>query len=193
MAFDANSYKRFLRDKLINELTNDGHRAIQVAYQNRDFRNQLWNLYDSYGSAVYEKGRLIKHTVRYLGNQEQSRSGRSMGWTWKGGRTMPTRTGQRYHTGDEIQMNGRDEVIDFFQQYRPQHKTGIQLVIVAAMFYANILESGVGKIKRKIKVISGARDAMEDIAKKYGGTFFDIETGRVLSIMPTPKDKTWAR
>lgn len=193
MAIDVKAYKRYFKDRLIEELTKDGHRAIQKAYENRDFKNRLWNLYDSYGSAVYENGRLIKRTVRYLGNKDQSISGRYFGWSWKGGRTMPLRTGQRYYTGDQIDMNGRDEVIDFLQQYTPQHRKGIQLVIVAAMFYANILESGVGKIKRKIKVITGARDEMENIAKKYGGTLFDIETGRVLHVMPTPKDTSWTR
>ena len=54
-------------DKLINDLTWQGEKAIRVAYRRRDFTNRLYNLRDSYGSAVYYNGRLLKHTIRYLG------------------------------------------------------------------------------------------------------------------------------
>ena len=34
--------------RLIDELAEDGRRAIQTAYENRDFTNRTYNLHDSY-------------------------------------------------------------------------------------------------------------------------------------------------
>ena len=45
--------------RLIDELAEDGRKAIQTAYENRDFTNRTYNLHDSYGSAVYYNGVLV--------------------------------------------------------------------------------------------------------------------------------------
>lgn len=175
--------------QLISQLTEEGAAAIKQAYETRDWRNRTFNLHDSYGSAVYVNGQLLKRTVRYVG-EELAKSGRNVGWVWAKGRSMPDYKGERRLEGDEIEMRGREEIMDFFSQYTPK-TTGVELVIAAAMFYANILESGGGKLKHKYHVISQANGIMNDLAKKYVGSTSIIGGGRVLSVMTTIKDKSW--
>ena len=157
---------------LIDALTKEGEAAIITAYNNRGFKNQTYNLHDSYGSAVYANGKVIKSTIRYLG-AEQAKT-----------------RGERREKRDSIDMRGRDEIMDFFSQYTPKTK-GIELVIAAAMYYAGFLEGGTSKAFRKIEVISGATNAMRSIASKYNGRLSDIRLGRVLYVPTTIKNKTW--
>ena len=176
-------------DKLINDLTWQGEKAIRVAYRRRDFTNRLYNLRDSYGSAVYYNGRLLKHTIRYLG-PEIGKPIDNTGWTWNKQRSMPDWRGERRQKGEEIPMRGRDEIMEFFQKYRPS-VTGLHLVVVASMWYANVLEKGGGGIHHKYKVISGARDVVEGIAKQVGGYVIDIDQSRDLGKAPSIKNNTW--
>ncbi len=178
-----------LVEELIDELTNEGYAAILQAYYTREFTNRTFNLHDSYGSAVYYNGKLIKRTIRYVG-QEHLTTDLYTGWTWKGTRSFPNFRGVRYHPDDEVRMTGREEVMDFFSEYTPPNK-GLQLVVVAAMWYGLILEKGGGNLKRKYRVISGARTIMDELAAKYGGSVSQIETGRVLSQQHTLKGSSW--
>lgn len=180
--------------QLIDALTQEGERALWDAYNNRDFVNRTYNLHDSYGSAVYANGKVIKSTIRYL-SAEMAKSGtwRSMGWEYKGkGRSMPDFRGDRYHRGDEMLMSGRDEIMDFFAQYTPK-TNGIELVIAAAMYYAGYLENGTKTMFRKYRVISGATTTMEDIARRYNGKLQSIQLGRVLYVPHTLKNNTWSK
>lgn len=175
--------------RFLDYLTRKGEELMWDAYYGRSFNNRLYNLHDSYGSAVFFRGRVIKSTIRYLG-AEQAKLGIYKGWTWNKQRSMPDFRGERRQRGDEIQMRGRDEVMEFFQKYTPK-TMGLHVVIVAAMFYANILESGVG-LRRKYKVISGATTAVAQFAQEIRGNFRRIEYNRDLSKAPSIKDKTWA-
>ena len=65
---------------------------------------------------------------------------------------------------------GRNEVNEFFSHYRLKNRKGIDLVIVAAMFYADILEEGKGRLKRKYKVIAEGEDYMKNLATNFRGT-----------------------
>lgn len=161
-----------LIQKLINELTLDGERALHYAYEQRGFKNKLFNLYDSYGSAVYYGGRLLKETVRYLSATEQSKEAKMY---WLGASKSNTKDwrGNTILKGDDIEMRGRDEIMDFFTEYKPSNlgvSSGLQLVVVAAMYYATYLEKGVGKAQRKYKVISGAIPFLQTLNKKYNGS-----------------------
>ena len=156
---------------LISQLANDGEKAIREAYEGREFTNRTYNLHDSYGSAVYYNGNLVKSSIRYVGAEMAKEvDWRSQGWIWKGGRTMPDFRGKRRLNNDEVFMNGREEVMDFFSHYKPKNRKGIDLVIIAAMFYADILEEGKGKLKRKYKVISEGEDYMKNVATHFRGT-----------------------
>ena len=132
---------------LIDQLAKDGEIAIQTAYNRRDFTNRTYNLHDSYGSAVYVDGRLIKSSVRYAGSPI-------------------AKAGKVYE--DEL-IEGRFEIDAFFDWFKP-HKKGVDLVVIATMPYADILEKGAG-LRRKYKVISGAKDLMNTIAYSYNGVF----------------------
>ena len=127
---------------LISQLADDGEKAIREAYEGREFTNRTYNLHDSYGSAVYYNGALVKSSIRYVGAE----------------------------MAEEDERYGRNEVNDFFSNYRPKNRKGIDLVIVAAMFYANILEEGKGKLKRKYKVIAEGEDYMKNLATHFRGT-----------------------
>ena len=127
---------------LISQLANDGEKAILEAYEGREFTNRTYNLHDSYGSAVYYNGTLVKSSIRYVGAE----------------------------MAEEDERYGRKEVNDFFSNYRPKNRKGIDLVIVAAMFYADILEEGKGRLKRKYKVIAEGEDYMKNLATHFRGT-----------------------
>ena len=127
---------------LISQLADDGEKAIRQAYEGREFTNRTYNLHDSYGSAVYYNGTLVKSSIRYVGAE----------------------------MAEEDERYGRNEVNDFFSNYRPKNRKGIDLVIVAAMFYADILEEGKGRLKRKYKVIAEGEDYMKNVATHFRGT-----------------------
>ena len=127
---------------LISQLADDGEKAIREAYAGREFTNRTYNLHDSYGSAVYYNGTLVKSSIRYVGAE----------------------------MAEEDERYGRNEVNDFFANYRPKNRKGIDLVIVAAMFYADILEEGKGRLKRKYKVIAEGEDYMKNVATHFRGT-----------------------
>ena len=127
---------------LISQLADDGEKAIREAYEGREFTNRTYNLHDSYGSAVYYNGTLVKSSIRYVGAE----------------------------MAEEDERYGRNEVNDFFSNYRPKNRKGIDLVIVASMFYADILEEGKGKLKRKYKVIAEGEDYMKNLATHFRGT-----------------------
>ena len=127
---------------LISQLADDGEKAIREAYEGREFTNRTYNLHDSYGSAVYYNGTLVKSSIRYVGAE----------------------------MAEEDERYGRNEVNDFFSNYRPKNRKGIDLVIVAAMFYADILEEGKGRLKRKYKVIAEGEDDMKKLATHFRGT-----------------------
>lgn len=185
--------KDTLINKLIDELAEEGFAAINIAYRHRDFTNRTYNLYDSYGSAVYYNGKLIKRSIRYVGEEKNNNdTGYFMGtnWRWRHQKSLPDFRGDRYWKDDPIRMTGRTEVMDFFSEYTPPKK-GLQLVVVAAMWYANILEEGGGNLKRKYRVISGARTIMDELAETCGGSVSQIETGRVLSQQHTLKGSSW--
>lgn len=183
--------KNRIIQQLISQLTEEGAAAIKQAYETRDWRNRTFNLHDSYGSAVYVNGQLLKRTVRYVGEElVKPEKERDMGWVWNKGRSMADYRGNRRLPGDAVMMRGREEIMDFFSQYTPKTK-GIELVIAAAMFYANILENGSSHIKRKYHVISHANGIMNELARKYNGRTTAVETGRVKDVMTTIKDKSW--
>ena len=127
---------------LISQLADDGEKAIREAYEGREFTNRAYNLHDSYGSAVYHNGTLVKSSIRYVGAE----------------------------MAEEDERRGRNEVNDFFSNYRPKNRKGVDLVIVAAMFYADILEEGKGRLKRKYKVIAEGEDYMKNLATHFRGT-----------------------
>lgn len=143
-------------EKMVKELSLDGKRLIEKAYQSKTFTDRTYNLHDSYGSAVYYNGVLQKNSIYYLDSKSSEAK------EWYG-----------------AMLRGRNEVVDFFLEYRGRGK-GFDLVLVAAMPYASILEHKQGGLRVKYKVISGAMTEMESLAKKYKGVISRTSTSRVV-------------
>lgn len=129
-----------LRQLFIDSLASIGEEAIKEAYSTREFTNRTFNLKDSYGSAVYLDGQLLKETIRYIGPSEAKV--------------------KRYG------LSGREEIYKFFNEYSPNNK-GCDVVVAASMPYARELELGLG-LKHKYRVIVGAREILERIASRNG-------------------------
>ena len=129
------------QQRFIAYLASIGEKAIKVAYDDRGFTNRTFNLKDSYGSAVYLDGQLLEDTIRFIGAPEAKKK--------------------------RLGKSGREEINNFFKGYSPQAK-GYEIVVVATMPYAGILEQGGGRLKNKYHVMVGARSLMERIAAQYG-------------------------
>lgn len=160
--------------QIVNELTKDGERIILAAYNSRGFKNRTYNLYDSYASAVYVNGVLRHNTVRYAGPSKAKDKSMSELGDYAGDRTRPTYRGgdNRYLKGDTVAVHGRDEAKRFFNDYKPPKDGGIQLVVIAAMFYAGIVES------KGYHVLSNSYTELMALATKYGGSVRELNINR---------------
>lgn len=170
--------KKFNKDayirQIVLDLTNEGGRIIELAYKSRGFHNRTRNLKDSYASAVYVNGNLRYDSIRFIGADDgvtkerqnisaENKTMRELG-DYAGDRTRPVYRGgdRRYLTGDTVRVHGRDEAIRFFNDYKPAKDSGIQLVVIAAMFYAGIVES------YGYQVLSRSNTELLTLASKYG-------------------------
>ena len=161
--------------EVIKFLTEQGEKIIKEAYSRRNWKNQTYNLHDSYGSAVFKDGNLLRSSIRYISNTpkaDANRNSKELG-DYKGQRSKAqkgssytefgkTNRDGRFLTGDTIQAYGRDEINKFFNSYKLATTSGLELVVVAAMYYAGILESG------KYQVISSATTDLNNIAQILG-------------------------
>ena len=167
-----------IEQEVIEFLTEQGERIIKEAYNRRNWKNQTYNLQDSYGSAVYKNGYLIRKSIRYISSTPQAnyrKNSKELG-DFKGQRSKAQKGSSyteflksgddRFLTGDTIYAYGRDEVNKFFNGYKLATSSGIELVVVAAMYYAGILESGY--LGTKYQVISSATTELNKIAQLLG-------------------------
>lgn len=133
-------------------LAEDGKRLIDKAFARADFnKNKTQNLHDSYGSCVFYDRKEVSGTRRYVGRKAV--------------------VGRRNPSGEIVY--GREEIDKYFDSYTPSTR-GFELVTVAAIFYAEILEKGMGRLKRKYRVISGLDGDMALLASKTGGKVINI-------------------
>lgn len=162
-----------IKEEIVQQLATEGEKIITTAYNRRKWKNDTYNLHDSYGSAVYVDGVLRKSTKKFVGSPlaDASRNDKEIG-DFGSERTRAQRgsshaeygrTGdKRYLTGDTILAYGRDEINKFLNNYKPVTKDGIELVVAVVMYYAKILESG------KYQVISSAVTSLNSIANRLG-------------------------
>lgn len=168
------SYKD-VENEIIDYLEKQGEIIIKDAYNRRRWRNRSYNLQDSYGSAVFRNGVLLRRTIKYvsetplanarknskeLGDYSGQRSKAQKGSSYT--EFGKVNKDKRFLDGDTIQAYGRDEINKFFNGYKLATPNGIELVVVAAMYYAGILESG------KYQVISSATTKLNNIAQLLG-------------------------
>lgn len=144
-----------IRDSIMRDyvqaLSSLGYRAMLDAYGQRGFQHRTRNLHDSYGSAVYVDGVLQDKSIRYLGRVIS--------------RKVDSRT----------KKSGRDTLNDYFRSHKFGKKNDIYLIVLAAMYYAEKLETGRG-LRKKYIVISPAEDYIKkelpkiinEVNSKYG-------------------------
>lgn len=134
---------------LVNELTNLGQEACIQAIQQRGYQNRLGNLHDSIGSAVYVDGKLVPSSRRYAESPISSAPYKNKG-----------------KNGNGEYMNGRQAIDDYWSKHQelPRSKNAVELVVIAATFYAGILEA------KGVQVISAAASYVQgklNIYKSY--------------------------
>lgn len=111
--------KGFEQD-MVKALSVLGYKAMMDAYKRREFKHRTRNLHDSYASAVYVRGKLIESSVRYIGGVLNLSK-----------KIDPT-----------TKKTGRETVDDWLHSHSfGQTGNEIVLVVIAAMFYAGILEA----------------------------------------------------
>lgn len=122
-----------VKQDIIDYLTREGKRIIELAYASRGFENRTGNLHDSYVSAVFDNGHLVKNSVRYLSGEELSKKDMGKGIEYE----------NSYIGGETEYKTGREEAEAFLHkwQFSKGRPGGIQLVVAAAMFYSGIVES----------------------------------------------------
>lgn len=148
----ANIVDRYIK-AYANELSKEGRKLILKAYNTANYKkDKTQNLHDSYGCAVYYNGKYVYGTKQFLNARAK----------------VPR---FNYYTGQK--EYGFDEMNKYLDNYKPSTK-GFELVVVAAMFYAEILEKGKGRLRRKYRVISGIDSDMSELAAKVGGRVIDI-------------------
>lgn len=120
---------------LVDAYTRLGRAAMYHAYGKRGFKHRTRNLRDSYGCAVYVGGKLVEESKRYVGGVFS--------------RDVDPKT----------LKTGRETLNDWLNNHRFGSKSDdIVLIVIAAMYYAGILENKRGeKTLDKIQVISLAR------------------------------------
>lgn len=146
MASLIDRYVNSVADKLIA----DGKRLIADALSTKTYEHDTYNLHDSYGAGVYYKGRLIREYYN-----------------------TPSKAKKPKKNLGELEY-GKDNIRDYLhEEYKPT-TNGIVLVVVATMFYGEILERGGGKLKQKYKVISQISSDVDMVANKYKGSVRQI-------------------
>lgn len=145
MSFKDEAYKA-----IVSSLKEDGERILEECYNARDFQNRSYNLRDSYGYCVFVDGK--PHTMGFLEGKM-------------------AKNGKKWY--NEV-IEGREAISDFFSNEYKSPSGSIELVVAAAMPYAQVLENGGASdgrfsYRQSYKVISMSYDKLKAILSKYPG------------------------
>jgi hypothetical protein len=115
----SDGVKKGFEQDMVSALTTLGYYAMMDAYGKHSFTHRTRNLHDSYASAVYVNGNLIESSIRYVGGVVSKEA-------------------------DPVtKKTGRETVNDYLHSHRyGAANNEIVLVVIAAMYYAGILEAG---------------------------------------------------
>lgn len=115
----SDGVKKGFEQDMVAALTTLGYYAMMDAYGKHSFTHRTRNLHDSYASAVYVNGNLIESSIRYVGGVVSKEA-------------------------DPVtKKTGRETVNDYLHSHRyGAANNEIVLVVIAAMYYAGILEAG---------------------------------------------------
>lgn len=120
----SDGVKKGFEQDMVAALTTLGYYAMMDAYgkavnPTSGWKHRTRNLHDSYASAVYVNGRLIDSSIRFVGGVLSRKTDHVTGKT------------------------GRETVLDYLHSHRfGATNNEIVLVVIAAMYYAGILEAG---------------------------------------------------
>lgn len=145
--FNLETVRKNLFAELVEEQTlrliEYAPQILRKAYAESTFRDDTFNLADSYVWAVYYNGKL-----------------EGKGYLWKGDKAdRPA----KYHG---IDVYGRQLATAFANLYKPQILKGWDLVVAATTPYAPILEAGSGSPRKRFEVISTVYD---DLVQDFAG------------------------
>ena len=139
------TYRDKILAQILQKLESEGNRILQECEQERNYTHQTQNLYDSYGFGIYVGGKLTK--AGYLSGSK-------------------TATENRKWYGQEV--SGREQITNFLNsEYKPTK--GIDMVVVAAMPYAAVLENASSGQKHKYRVISMSYDKLKQLQGEIKG------------------------
>lgn len=115
----SDGVKKGFEQDMVAALTTLGYYAMMDAYGKHSFTHRTRNLHDSYASAVYVNGNLIESSIRYVGGVVSK------------------------EVDPVTKKTGRETVNDYLHSHRyGVANNEIVLVVIAAMYYAGILEAG---------------------------------------------------
>jgi len=142
--------KDFL-DSLCQYLADEGERIARAAYDAHTFQNRFYNLHDSYGSSVFVGGVEQPGCRRYAYGEYS--------------------IAPKKDTGIGRSQTGRQAIDEYFDNYAKRTRNDhVELVVVAAMFYASFLENPdeAPNIKHKYRVVALAKDELDRLKKDLG-------------------------
>lgn len=170
--------KDALTRDLVNACATLGYKAALDAYRNHTYQHRTYALHDSYGSAVYLDGRLVPETIRYVNRARQTK-GDVRGW--RGAADPEGMRGKNFDTGRKA--------LQAYLENPPRmskRKKGITILVVAAQWYAMILE-GKGYTVLDPRTVSSSITYNFDayitpIMEKYGMKKFAPQLRRDLGV-----------
>lgn len=138
-----------LKDKalaqILQRLEQEGNRILHECVDESDYTHRTGNLYDSYGYGIYVGGKLTK--TGYLSSSKTATENRK--WYGKN-------------------VSGREQITNFLNsEYKPTK--GIDMVVVAAMPYAEVLEFATSGQKYSYNVISMSYDKLKQLQGEFKG------------------------
>ena len=170
--------KDALTRDLVNACATLGYKAAMDAYRNHTYQHRTYALHDSYGSAVYLDGRLVPETIRYINRSRQTK-GDIRGW--RGSSDPEGMRGKNFDTGRKA--------LQAYLENPPRmskRSKGITILVVAAQWYATILE-GKGYVVLDPRTVASSITYNFDsyitpILEKYGMKKFAPKLRRDLGV-----------
>lgn len=134
--------------RIVDLLANEGQKIVAKELAKVSYTYRSLNLRDSYGWGVYVDGKLARK-----------------------GYTASSPGIKKKWYGEEI--TGYEAVVEYLEsKYKPH--PGIDLVVVAAMPYGEILQNAEGNVKKKYEVIAVARNEIKALSRKFKNAKFGI-------------------
>ena len=132
-------------DSMVAFLQKEGERILDECEAEKEYNHDTMNLYDSYGYGIYVRGRLVKS-----------------------GYLSPSPMADEPRKWYKQRIWGREQIRNFLEaEYKPSSR--IEMVVAAAMPYAEVLENASSGQTRKYRVISMSYEKLKSVGQRIGG------------------------